>query len=388
MTIGYPNGAGDDSGNTNQFYSQYEPKEVLGHGLSSVVRKCVEKSTKKEFAVKVIDLNNLDANSEDARADAMKELEVLRKVQGHPNIILLHGYFETAAYVFFVFEICPNGELFEHLNKVVRLSEKRTRAVMQQLLDALQFLHRRSIVHRDIKAENILLDEAMNIKLTDFGFATEVEDDESLTDLCGTPSYLSPEILIVNMYERYERTSVHGYGRAVDMWASGVLMYTMLSGSPPFWHRKQMTMLRLIMEGRFSFDSPEWEEISDAAKDLIRRLLRVDSKQRPTAAEALQHQFFARQELPRLSFDPRSRFRSAILAVRCLCRLSRLHSAPSRLDIRRLRSDPYSVRAMRRLIDSTAFLVYNHWVKKAEDQNRAALFENSPKMDLLESVRE
>ncbi|PAA69054.1 hypothetical protein BOX15_Mlig023618g1, partial [Macrostomum lignano] len=363
----------------NQFHSKYEPKEILGRGLSSVVRRCVEKSSKTEFAVKVIDLNNLDTNSEDARQDALKELRILRLVQGHPNIILLHDHFETEAYIFFVFEICPHGELFEHLNKVVRMSEKRTRGVMRQLLDALEFLHSRQIVHRDIKAENILLDAEMSVKLTDFGFATEVETDDCLTDLCGTPSYLSPEILVVNMYES---RSIRGYGRPVDMWASGVLMYTLLVGSPPFWHRRQMTMLRMIMEGRFSLDTPEWEEVSEAAKSLIASLLRVDPGQRLTSVQALAHPFFAKQELPCVTFDRRTRFRSAILAVRCLCRLHRAYAMPARLELRRLRADPYTIRNMRRLIDNTAFLVYSHWVKKAEDQNRAALFENSPKMDL------
>uniref|UniRef100_A0A1I8HS91 phosphorylase kinase n=2 Tax=Macrostomum lignano TaxID=282301 RepID=A0A1I8HS91_9PLAT len=363
----------------NQFHSKYEPKEILGRGLSSVVRRCVEKSSKTEFAVKVIDLNNLDTNSEDARQDALKELRILRLVQGHANIILLHDHFETEAYIFFVFEICPHGELFEHLNKVVRMSEKRTRGVMRQLLDALEFLHSRQIVHRDIKAENILLDAEMSVKLTDFGFATEVETDDCLTDLCGTPSYLSPEILVVNMYES---RSIRVYGRPVDMWASGVLMYTLLVGSPPFWHRRQMTMLRMIMEGRFSLDTPEWEEVSEAAKSLIASLLRVDPGQRLTSVQALAHPFFAKQELPCVTFDRRTRFRSAILAVRCLCRLHRAYAMPARLELRRLRADPYTIRNMRRLIDNTAFLVYSHWVKKAEDQNRAALFENSPKMDL------
>uniref|UniRef100_A0A1I8IV59 phosphorylase kinase n=1 Tax=Macrostomum lignano TaxID=282301 RepID=A0A1I8IV59_9PLAT len=360
----------------NQFHSKYEPKEILGRGLSSVVRRCVEKSSKTEFAVKVIDLNNLDTNSEDARQDALKELRILRLVQGHANIILLHDHFETEAYIFF---LPPRRTIRASEQGSPNVREANPR-VMRQLLDALEFLHSRQIVHRDIKAENILLDAEMSVKLTDFGFATEVETDDCLTDLCGTPSYLSPpEILVVNMYES---RSIRVYGRPVDMWASGVLMYTLLVGSPPFWHRRQMTMLRMIMEGRFSLDTPEWEEVSEAAKSLIASLLRVDPGQRLTSVQALAHPFFAKQELPCVTFDRRTRFRSAILAVRCLCRLHRAYAMPARLELRRLRADPYTIRNMRRLIDNTAFLVYSHWVKKAEDQNRAALFENSPKMDL------
>uniref|UniRef100_A0A1I8J2T3 phosphorylase kinase n=1 Tax=Macrostomum lignano TaxID=282301 RepID=A0A1I8J2T3_9PLAT len=375
----------------NKFNGQYEPKEILGRlisarirlhsGLSSVVRRCQERATNNSFAVKIIDLNNLNTD----RQEVIRELKILRTVQGHPSIIRLHDNFETEAYIFFVFEICPNGELFEHLNRVVRMSEKRTRAVLKQLLSALDFLHSRNIVHRDVKAENILLDSDMNIKLTDFGFAIVIDSDDMLTDLCGTPSYLSPEILVVNMFENRD---IRGYGRPVDLWASGVLMYTMLSGSPPFWHRRQMTMLRMIMEARFSLDSPDWEESSDLAKDLIRLLLRPKPADRLTAAEALMHPFLSRNDCPARTSQQSSsaeaarvRFRSAVLAVRCLARLHRCcgtaSQTPRRLPASRLRQDPYGVRGLRGLVDSTAFLVYGHWVKKAESQNRAALFETS-----------
>jgi phosphorylase kinase gamma subunit len=108
-------------------------------------------------------------------------------------------------------------------------------------------------------------------------------------DLCGTPGYLAPETLACSMYE-----NMPGYGMEVDMWACGVILFTLLSGSPPFWHRRQIIMLRMIMEGNYSFSSPDWDEISDNAKDLIRNLLNVDPQNRFTAEQALNSPFFAR----------------------------------------------------------------------------------------------
>lgn len=108
-----------------------------------------------------------------------------------------------------------------------------------------------------MKPENILLDENHNVKITDFGFARQLAEDEKLSDLCGTPGYLAPETLKCNMFE-----GSPGYSKEVDIWACGVIMFTLLVGCPPFWHRKQMVMLRNIMEGKYSFTSPEWIDIS------------------------------------------------------------------------------------------------------------------------------
>jgi phosphorylase kinase gamma subunit len=116
------------------------------------------------------------------------------------------------------------------------------------------------------KPENILLDKNMNVKLSDFGFAVKLDNDQRLSDLCGTPGYLAPETLNCSMYE-----GMPGYGCEVDMWACGVILYTLLSGSPPFWHRRQMIMLRMIMEGKYSFSSPEWDDISENAKELVNK---------------------------------------------------------------------------------------------------------------------
>jgi phosphorylase kinase gamma subunit len=173
-----------------------------------------------------------------------------------------------------------------------------------------------------------------------------------------------------------------GYDSSVDMWACGVIMYTLLVGCPPFWHRKQMVMLRNIMEGKYSFHSPEWDGITDTPKDLIRKLLVVEPSQRITVDEALRHDFFQIMHYKSKTFNARKIFQFAIVCVRCVVRIQRLKLTPEPLSMSVATLDPYRIKAFRKVIDNCAFRVYGHWVKKGDCQNRAALFENVPKVEL------
>ncbi|CAL4122233.1 unnamed protein product, partial [Meganyctiphanes norvegica] len=366
---------------TKGFYSKYEPKEVLGRGGCSVVRKCIDKETGKEYAAKIIDLS--DDSEVNVKDTTLREIHILRIVAGQPYIIELHDVFESSTFIFLVFELCPHGELFDHLTTVVQLSEKKTRIIMHQLFEALAHVHSKNIVHRDLKPENILLDANLSIKLTDFGFSEVLEGNERLTDLCGTPGYLAPEMLKCNMTE-----DAPGYGKEIDIWACGVIMYTLMVGCPPFWHRKQLTMIRNIMEGKYSFTSPEWAAVSDSPKDLISKLLVVDPHQRYTVNQALEHNFFhqmARTPMPEEkdipTFNARKKFQLGILCVRCLIRIKRLKYTREPICMAIIRIDPYRIKALRKVIDNCGFRVYGHWVKKGEGQDRAALFQNLPKMD-------
>nr|XP_014274376.1 phosphorylase b kinase gamma catalytic chain, skeletal muscle/heart isoform [Halyomorpha halys] len=389
-----------DKDAAKEFYAKYEPKEILGRGVSSTVRRCIEKETGLEFAAKIIDIS-VDA---DLLAATREEMRILKLVAGHPYIIQLHDVFESSTFIFLVFELCPNGELFDYLTTVVTLSEKKTRCIMRQLLEAIQYVHSKRIVHRDLKPENILLDESNNIKVTDFGFAHVLEENQELTELCGTPGYLAPEVLKANMF-----SDAKGYGLEVDIWACGVIMYTLLVGCPPFWHRKQIVMLRNIMEGKYSFTSPEWADISQEAKDLIAKLLVVDPTKRLSVKEALSHPFFNvilwdQEVIPlkhslapyskRLSiisqiayenktcFDARKKFKYSILCILAMVRFNRLIYIPKPISVAASIQDPYKIKTLRKVIDNCAFRIYGHWVKKGEGQNRAALFEMNPKTEL------
>uniref|UniRef100_UPI00398E3C61 phosphorylase b kinase gamma catalytic chain, skeletal muscle/heart isoform-like isoform X1 n=3 Tax=Pristiophorus japonicus TaxID=55135 RepID=UPI00398E3C61 len=364
------------------FYQSYNPKEVIGRGVSSVVQRCVHKKTGREYAVKIVEVtaeSMSEAQLNEVRSSTQKEIEILQMVSGHKSIITLIDFFSSATVVFLVFDLMERGELFDYLTEKVVLSEKETRRMMRELLEALQYLHSRNIVHRDVKPENILLDDQANIRLSDFGFSYQLKPGQTLRELCGTPGYLSPELLSCSMDETHP-----GYGREVDIWATGVVMYTILAGSPPFWHRKQMLMLRSIMEGKYQMTSTEWVNRSDTVKDLISKMLTVDPAKRITAQEALRHNFFQSYTLEVRHFSPIRKFRIAVWAVRLCIRAYHDHRRLKPLTKEVLANDPYTVNAVRRLIDGCAFRIYGHWVKKGQHQNRATLFENVPKAAMMD----
>ncbi|XP_048382080.1 phosphorylase b kinase gamma catalytic chain, skeletal muscle/heart isoform-like isoform X2 [Stegostoma tigrinum] len=359
------------------FYQKYNPKEVIGRGVSSVVQRCIHKRTDMEYAVKIIEVTDESMSPDqldEVRRSTQKEIEILQVVSGHPNIITLIDYYTSETVTFLVFDLMKRGELFDYLTHKVVLSEKETRNVMRELLEAIDYLHSRDIVHRDVKTENILLDEQAHIRLSDFGFACHLGPGEKLRELCGTPGYLAPELLTCSMDETHP-----GYGKEVDVWSAGVVMYTLLAGTPPFWHRKQMVMLHMIMEGKYQMTSNEWQDRSDTVKDLISRMLTVDPTKRITTGEALSHPFF-QSYIPEVRhFSPLRMFRVAVWTTRACIRINENYRRMKLVTKEILIGNPYTIKAVRRLIDGCAFRIYGHWVKKGQYQNRAALFENSPK---------
>uniref|UniRef100_A0A8C5VWC3 phosphorylase kinase n=1 Tax=Microcebus murinus TaxID=30608 RepID=A0A8C5VWC3_MICMU len=322
-----------------EFYEKYDPTDVTGRGVSSVVRRCVHRATGHEFAVKIMEVTAerlSPEQPEEVREATRRETHIFRQV--------------SASFTFLVFDLMRKGELFDYLTEKGDLSEKETRSIMRSLLEAVSFLHANNIVHRDLKPENILLDD--NI----FGFSCHLEPGEKLRELCGTPGYLAPEILKCSMDETHP-----GYGKEVDLWACGVILFTLLAGSPPFWHRRRILMSRMIMEGQYQFSSPEWDDRSNTVKYLISRLLQVDPEEHLTADQALQHPFFECCESSQpWNLTPRQRFRVAVWTVLAAGRVALSTHRVRPLTKSALLRDPYALRS------------------KGEQQNPAALFQHRP----------
>jgi len=345
------------------------------------VRRCRQKSTGQMFAVKIVDITTETQSALDVErlmAETHDEIEILRELQGHSSIIELHDVYETTTFIFLIFEMAPLGELFDVLTKDVTFSEKRTKRCMRQILLGIQHMHSKNIMHRDIKLENILCIDPNRVVLTDFGFARKLNPGEHVKELRGTPGYLAPETLRAQMYE-----DAPGYGKEVDMWAAGVLMFTLIAGNAPFYHRKQMMMLRLIQEGKYEFRPEQGETVGNDAKDLIRNLLVVDPVQRFTAEQALAHPFLDVQMTiievaPKVRQAPRRLWRRAITCILFIVRLPRLRDT-ARLDRPALRKRPFRDRTIRHETEATVFAVFGHWVNKGFYESRDMLFANRPR---------
>lgn len=254
----------------------YEMKEVIGQGTFAKVKRATERATGKEFAVKIINKSAMAEN----RENIMTEITILKNVH-HPNIINLHHVFENRHKIYLVMELLEGGELFDLIVKRGCLTEAETSKVMRQVIQAVAYLHMKRICHRDLKPENILLGrkgDIETVRITDFGLSKI--SDHMLHTACGTPSYVAPEILTDD-----------AYGFEVDMWSCGVILYVLLCGFPPFYADNDAELHRLIQSASYSFPSPYWDDISDTAKDLIRRLLVVDPSKRLTPVQTLCHPF-------------------------------------------------------------------------------------------------
>lgn len=256
---------------------KYKVGKVIGDGNFAVVKECVERATGQEYALKIID----KARCSGKEHLIENEVAVLRRVR-HPSIIHLIEVDETPTQLFLVMELVKGGDLFDAITSSTKYSERDASAMVFNLSGAIKYLHRMNIVHRDIKPENLLVceypDGTKSLKLGDFGLATVVEGP--LYTVCGTPTYVAPEIIAET-----------GYGLKVDIWAAGVITYILLCGFPPFRSENnvQDELFDQILRGKLEFPSPDWDTISLPAKMLISQMLQVNVDARFTAEEVLSH---------------------------------------------------------------------------------------------------
>jgi len=266
----------DQRGDINNFYSM--AKKKLGEGSYGSVCRATNIKTGVVRAVKTI------SKAVMRNVDRFKQEIAIMKLMDHPNIIKLFETFEDKRNIYLVMEICSGGELFDKIIQTGHFHEVHAAIVMQQIVRAIFYMHEKHVCHRDLKPENFLfMDkepiERNLIKIIDFGLSIQFTAGQFLKTKAGTPYYVAPQVLA----GKYDQLS--------DLWSCGVILYVMMCGYPPFCGETNQEILAKVKLGNFSFNIADWKSVSDDAKDLIRNLLKMNTKERFSAEQTLNHRW-------------------------------------------------------------------------------------------------
>uniref|UniRef100_A0A8C8Z647 Pregnancy up-regulated nonubiquitous CaM kinase n=1 Tax=Prolemur simus TaxID=1328070 RepID=A0A8C8Z647_PROSS len=282
---------------TEDISSVYEIREKLGSGAFSEVVLAQERGSAHLVALKCIPKKALRGKE----ALVENEIAVLRRVS-HPNIVALEDVHESPSHLYLAMELVTGGELFDRIMERGSYTEKDASHLVGQVLGAVSYLHSLGIVHRDLKPENLLYAtpfEDSKIMVSDFGLS-KIQAGNMLGTACGTPGYAEPVLTSMAVCVSVcvslclwppapELLEQKPYGKAVDVWALGVISYILLCGYPPFYDESDPELFNQILRASYEFDSPFWDDISESAKDFIRHLLERDPQKRFTCQQALQH---------------------------------------------------------------------------------------------------
>ncbi|KAJ1632493.1 kinase-like domain-containing protein [Pavlovales sp. CCMP2436] len=268
----------------------FEIGKELGSGHFSRVKLATRKSDGLKCAIKIM---KKPAPGKKSQFDT--EVDIMRRID-HPTIVKLYDVFETDDKVYLVMELLTGGELFDRIVDVGHFSEKDAALMTTKLVSAIKYMHELGVVHRDLKPENMLMThdgKDAAVKITDFGLSKITDGHSSMMKTpCGTPGYIAPEVL-----------HMKGYGREVDMWSVGVIVYILLCGFPPFYAENDALLFQQIKAGRYEFLRPYWDPVSATAKDFVSKLLVVDPARRMTAEQALAHPWLMLSEAERMSTE-------------------------------------------------------------------------------------
>jgi len=260
--------------------SVYDMKNILGTGAFSKVRLAEHKETKHLVAIKCIPKKLIKGKEQSIN----NEISVLRSLR-HPNIVELREIYNNSSHLYLVMEFVSGGELFDRIVEKGSYTELDASKLIAQVLDAVQYLHSKDIVHRDLKPENLLYhnpSEDSKIMISDFGLSKIAGEGSTMKTACGTPGYVAPEVL-----------KQRPYTKAVDVWSIGVIAYILLCGYPPFYEENDQKLFEQILKADYEFDSPYWDDISQAAKNFISQLMHISPEKRYTCKEALNDPWIA-----------------------------------------------------------------------------------------------
>ncbi|KAL9274877.1 Calcium-dependent protein kinase 1-like protein [Drosera capensis] len=256
--------------------STYVFGRELGRGQFGITYLVTPKHTNVPLACKSIATRKLVAR--DDIEDVRREVQIMHHLTGNRNIVELKGAFEDRHSVNLVMELCEGGELFDRIIAKGHYSEREAARLFREMVSVVHTCHSMGVMHRDLKPENFLFlspDDGSPLKATDFGLSVFFKPGDVFKDLVGSAYYVAPEVLR------------RKYGAEADIWSVGVILYILLSGVPPFWAENEQGIFDSILRGHLDFSSDPWPSISSSAKDLVKRMLRQDPKERLSAKEVL-----------------------------------------------------------------------------------------------------
>ncbi|XP_057516081.1 calcium-dependent protein kinase 29 isoform X1 [Amaranthus tricolor] len=265
--------------------SIYLLDKELGRGQFGITYLCTERSTGLKYACKSISRMKLQHRKD--IEGVRREILIMQHLSGQPNIVEFKGAYEDRNNLYVVMEICLGGELFDRIVGKGGFSEKEAAHVFKQIVNVVHVCHFMGVMHRDLKPENFLLltkQPDSPLKITDFGLSVFIEEGKIYKELVGSAYYVAPEVL--------ERR----YGKEIDVWSAGVILYILLSGVPPFWDETETGIFAQIRKGKLDLESQPWPSISAGAKDLIAKMLERDPTTRITASQALEHPWLRENE--------------------------------------------------------------------------------------------
>ncbi|KAI3702984.1 hypothetical protein L6452_28738 [Arctium lappa] len=268
----------------------YKMGRELGRGKFAVTSLCIEKSTGKKYACKSIQKVRLVTEGE--KQDVKREVKIMKLLRGQRNVVELKEEIEDSRCVHLVMEYCEGGELFEKMKSKGRFCEKIAARILSSIMKVVYSLHYMGVMHRDLKPENFLLAKRRILgfipcfadytllKAIDFGLSTFIDEGKPNQEKVGTAFYVAPEVL-----------RRQGYGKQVDIWSAGVILYMLLTGVPPFYGEKEREIFDAILNADLDMENRPWPSISKNAKELVKKMLSVDPMNRPSAADVLKHEW-------------------------------------------------------------------------------------------------
>lgn len=266
----------DPSG--ENIFEKYTFGKELGRGEFGITYVCIDQRTLEIFACKTISKQRL--RTEIDVEDVRREVEIMRQLPIHPNIVRYKEVFEDKEAVYLVMELCEGGELFDRIVAKRHFTERGAALLTKTILEVVKVCHEHGVIHRDLKPENFLYaspDENAPLKAIDFGLSIFFEPGQRFSEIVGSPYYMAPEVLRRN------------YGAEIDVWSAGIILYILLCGVPPFWADSEEAIAHTIIKGEINFSRDPWPKISEDAKDLVRGMLDQNPYTRMTIDEVLAH---------------------------------------------------------------------------------------------------